>query len=384
MDEKILLAAIEKLQDSQSVLVVLPKFITPDSGACGVALVKFLQHQNKKVVMASSGFMPETLSFLGTNPITSLSSILQNRLALTLNSETVEFDRLTYESLPGRLAIYVTAKSGMFTPADLSVVEEKAKFDCVITVGCLSLESLGSLYTSNPDIFFDTPVINFDVAPTNEYFGVFNLVDITAVSIAEPIYEFLIKYTESGITQDTATALLAAVVAKTHSFQDVRTTPETLSVAASLMDMGGNHQEVVQYVFKTKPLNLLKLWGRALARLKTLNLPGVLLSSLTQEDFQKLNLSIKQVSPEAVLHELIDNISGFRIVGLLLEQAEGTDVYLALHPQIDSDSLLSVLGQGGEVSGNFNFYNLLTLNWPESSLSEVDLQLEQKLTEFLA
>ena len=98
-------------------------------------------------------------------------------------------------------------------------------------------------------------------------FGKVNLVEIPASSTAE-IIAGLAGTLEIELGEDIANCLLAGIISNTNSFQKTNTTPNSFTVAASLMSAGANQQEIVRFLYKTKSLSVLKLWGRAMALLK--------------------------------------------------------------------------------------------------------------------
>ena len=380
IEDKILESTIDHIKESKRTLIALPKFLTPESASAGIALQDYLTKIGKEVVLASSGNIPMALSFLGGKLTHDISSLVKNKLVITVNTEIVKLGEISYETTSDKAVIYLTPKTGDFTEADVSITKKSEKFDLIIAIGATTLEDLGDLYANNAELFYDTPVINIDVAATNEYFGALNLVDVTAISISEVVFNLLEKIDATQISEHAATALLAGIIAKTHSFQDVRTTPKAFIVAARLMDLGGNHQEAVQYIYKTKPLPLLQVWGRALARLRSGEVPGVLFSTLTKADLEKTDFQNANVEPPAVLRELLDNVSGFKIVSLLLEFEDKIDVYLAVHPQIVLEGLFESLGNSGSISTSFNFYTLVTFTW-NMPLEDAEIKLSTAFKE---
>ena len=132
------------------------------------------------------------------------------------------------------------------------------------------MEDLGSLNEHNADLFFETPKINVDNKAENEYFGAINLVDVTATSVAEILAGLLQEYEAQLLDEDILLpCLLTGIISKTQSFQHVQTTPRAFLKASELVALeGGRQQEIIKNIYKTKPLSLLKLWGRALARMK--------------------------------------------------------------------------------------------------------------------
>ena len=126
-----------------------------------------------------------------------------------------------------------------------------------------------------------------------------------------------------------ATNLYAAIVTATDSFQKPTTSPKTLELAAKLLTQNADKESVVQHLIKTKPLSLLKLSGRAYARLKYDEYGRIFWSLLRPLDFQDSGANIEDIGD--VMHELEQNISGHNIAFLLYEDMQKKyHVYLTI------------------------------------------------------
>jgi phosphoesterase RecJ-like protein len=81
------------------------------------------------------------------------------------------------------------------------------------------------------------PVINLDHHISNSYYGTLNLVDGDASAAAEVICR-LLSVMEVPFSKPVAMALYTAIVMDTGGFQYENTSPETLRLAASLLEQG--------------------------------------------------------------------------------------------------------------------------------------------------
>jgi len=77
-------------------------------------------------------------------------------------------------------------------------------------------------------------------------------------------------------------------------------------VAAALIGKKANHQEIVRYLYKTKPLEILQLWGRMMARLKHDEEYKILWSLISKEDFAVTNTTPQSLA--RTLDELVLNV----------------------------------------------------------------------------
>lgn len=319
----------EQIKKSQKILVALPENLTTDTLASGIALWLFLNKLKKDVIIASSGQAPENLKFLPD--VSALQKQLKsgNSFVVSLDTTDKKLDEVSYhvDEAQNKVRIYLKSKTAEFTQENISFSVEKFPLDLIIVIGAESMEALGKLYEQSADLFFETPKINLDNKAENEYFGQINFIDVTATSVAETLAELLQKYEEQLVDEDIATCLLAGIIEKTGSFQHVHTTPRSFIKASELVALGARQQEVIKHIYKTKSLSMLKLWGRALARMKINDQTKTIYSVLNQSDFERAGSSEKDLLP--TLAEFIDNLSDYKIIAIIAEEKIGKTKFLA-------------------------------------------------------
>ncbi|MFC1787772.1 hypothetical protein ACFLZY_00965, partial [Patescibacteria group bacterium] len=106
----------------------------------------------------------------------------------------------------------------------------------------------------------------------------------------------------------------------TKSFKSKRVTPKTLQTASKLMSKGARRETVVQSLYRTRSVQTLKLWGRALARLKTTDHHKLVWTLLSQQDF--MHSGAEEEDLPDVIDELIASSPDAQIVVLLYEDRE--------------------------------------------------------------
>jgi phosphoesterase RecJ-like protein len=184
-----------------------------------------------------------------------------------------------------------------------------------------NLNSLGGLYSGASELFFAQPIINIDHNNNNEHFGQLNMVDFSASSNAEIIFEVLESMDKNLFDEKIATLLLAGIISKTHGFKLATVTPKTLNIASKLIAMGAKREEIVHNFYRTREIPTLKLWGRALARLKAEKSKKLVWSILTKADFVQSGAEANVLSD--VIQELIATSPEAETVVLLYENVDG-------------------------------------------------------------
>jgi nanoRNase/pAp phosphatase (c-di-AMP/oligoRNAs hydrolase) len=92
-------------------------------------------------------------------------------------------------------------------------------------------------------------------------------------------------------------------------------------VAAELLEKGARQQEIIQHIYKTKPLSTLKIWGRALNRIQIDPAARIVWSAISKEDLAEMEANSKET--HGILDELISTIPDADVYVLFTELEEG-------------------------------------------------------------
>ncbi len=370
---------LDYFNKSQNIVIVLPKQLDTDLVASAYALALFFSKLDKKALIVSSGQVPSGLDFLARDFTIQPEIPTGGDLVVSLNTKERELAELSYQTEPNKVNILLKAKSGSFGKDDIAVLAKQTSCDLLVILGSQSLEQLSAVYEASPEVFFQIPKINIDTEPNNEYYGTINLVDVTVSSLGELLTLLLIEAYGDLIDEPIATALLAGVIEKTHSFQSPQTTPQTLTAASQLVTKGAQQQNIIKSLYKTKEFTLLKLWGRALARIKTSSGNSLLYSVLKLNDFAKTETTVEQLPK--VLQEFIDNVAGFQIIALIAEISENKfRLIIAAPPHVSVTDLADKLhGQLVSQTKLSRVYSAITLDFENLDLDELENRLTNAL-----
>lgn len=259
---------IDQINKSETILICISKNPTGDALGAAMGFYLALKKLGKKADVACPTGILNKYEFLPSANLIShkLEGAKDYILSLDIDKETLQ--QLRYEVSDKKLRIYITAKNGELKENDISIESSKFKYDLVIVIGTEDLENLGNVYDDNSELFYETPVVNIDHNPSNEYFGKINLVDVAASSSCEIVFNLISSINEKLFDENIATNLLAGIISETESFQNKNTTPKAFLAAASLVSFGANKQNIVRYLYKTKSISLLKLMGKVMSNLK--------------------------------------------------------------------------------------------------------------------
>lgn len=314
----------ERIRKAERVLIAFNKHWSGDAVGSALALAAFLEKNGKQVEVAAENngngtafrFLP---GFAGIR-----QGLPGGRdLVISLALDQARVGLVRHQLKEDRLDLIVSPSQGQFKPENVQSRLGQSPYDLIITVDSRDLESLGSIYDGNPELFYQVPLINIDNHPGNEEFGQINLVELTAVATAEIVFDLLAAAGREALDEDIATCLLAGIIAKTRSFKTPNITPAALNAVAQLIAMGGRRDEIVNRLYRSRALPVLKLWGVVLARLKSALDHQLVWSLVTTEDFRKTGTTPTDLAE--VVEELITNIPQARAIALLYEEPEAAD-----------------------------------------------------------
>ncbi len=192
--------------------------------------------------------------------------------------------------------------------------------------------------------------INIDHHQDNEGYGTLNLLDLTAASTTQILFN-IFRAGDLPIDKAIGTALYLGLVTDTGRFQYSNTTPEAHRMAAYLQELGVDINCVYSQVYERTPLPKTRLLGIALDRL-SLRLDGALaVSSVTAADFAAAGADERHT--EGIIDQL-RRIEGVRVAAFVRERVsdDGLRQKVSLRStdgSVDVASIAHLEGGGGHV-----------------------------------
>jgi phosphoesterase RecJ-like protein len=257
-----------------------------------------------------------------------ISSMLALHLGMVqkgLRSLPVLFDRVPhrFQFLPGAGEIAHEIEG----PADLLIV-----------VDCADYERIGFSDEREPfSIDF-----NIDHHPTNTNFAEINFVDPGAASATELLYELMPKLGVE-LTDQMRNNLLTGLITDTIGFRTENVTPNTLRVAADLLESGSALDELYHRAVIRKDFLEVKYWANGLSRLAMED--GLLWTYLTESDRTSIGYS---GNDDADLIDLMTSVEGTKIAIVFIEQdQQHVKVSFRSRGGVDVAELAGKFGGGG-------------------------------------
>ena len=300
----------KQIDKSENILIVFNADWNGDAIASALALFLFLKKIGKKVEIAASLADNDAValksasawSFLPAyeNIQKSLKNLRKFIVSLDISQATINQIKYTVDGQ--KLNFIISPEKGWFNPEDISSYSGGFKHDLIFALNSPDFESLGAIYDNNVEFFYKTTVINIDHQAGNEEYGQINCIDLNVVSAAEIIYSLIKQQPQNQIDEDIATCLLAGIISKTKNYKSANLTPRTLLSSSKLIGLGARREEIINQLYRSRPLSILKSWGKILNNLQTDEKGLIIWSWLeSEEDVKALksgNLDIQEIIEE--------------------------------------------------------------------------------------
>lgn len=215
--------------------------------------------------------------------------------------------------------------------------------DCIITLDCGSVERLSANLAD-----FKGTIINIDHHLSNDKFGEYNYIDISAAATAEIVYRIL-KLLNSRLDEDIAKCLYTSLVTDTGSFRHSNATTTTHEIAGELLKYSINHSDIHSRIFDNKTQGKLKLIGVVLSNMYLVQDNKVSVMEITKDMVDKIGISLDD-SSDIISFGL--QIKGVEAAVLLRETDEAIKVSLRSKKDLDVRKVAEVYGGGGHVKAS--------------------------------
>jgi bifunctional oligoribonuclease and PAP phosphatase NrnA len=210
-----------------------------------------------------------------------------------------------------------------------------AGYDLLVVSDCGTLDRIGAMRERHADLFDRLPRVVLDHHVSNDGEGSADWIDPAAAATCEMA---ALVATRLGVPLDAAdgalaTALMAGIVMDTATFAHPNATPRTLAVSAALVAAGAPLADISRRLYRSKPDEQLRLFGRVLDRMETTAGGRVVHSTLLDADL------VATGSIAAHSEGIID----------LLAQAERAEVAILFKEQGPAATRVSVRTKPGGV-----------------------------------
>lgn len=243
-----------------------------------------------------------------------------------------------------------------FLPSVEKIISDKTKlnfpdFDLIIVLdcGCSDRTKISDEIKNRGK---NQIVVEIDHHPKIEDYADMELRDPGASSTAEILYKFL-KANKIKISKNIANCVLTGILTDTANFLYPSTSQETIQISSEMLSKGAKLPQIMENTLRNKSLNSMKIWGKAMSRLKINSKYNFAFTVLTLDDVNDNGETANEEELEGIAG-FISNLHNVNGVMLLREQPDGIIKGSLRTSQADVDvSLLAqALGGGGHAKAS--------------------------------
>lgn len=249
-------------------------------------------------------------------------------------------------------------------------VADRRRFDLVVSTDCASYKRLGAVTEAieNRDFLF-----NVDHHASNPGYGDENWIEEERSSTGEILWDLFERF-GWDIDSRIADCLYAAISTDTGSFQFPTTTPETLRIAAKLVERGADLEAVSRHAYHSNSEPHMSLLRHVYGTYATQRNGSVAYFMLPASVKSRANANRGDVEG------LIDHIRAIAsvVVAAMFEEAEDGTIRVSLRsksPKIDVNEIAQVFNGGGHAEAAGATLDLGLETAKERVLQEIDRRM---------
>lgn len=224
--------------------------------------------------------------------------------------------------------------------------DPQAAYDLLVLSDCATPDRVGALADRHGDLFERSPRVVIDHHASNEAVGEGDWIEPGAAATCEMV-ALLAVCLGIPLASDRAlaSALMAGIVMDTATFAHPNATPRTLAVSAALVEAGAPLSDISRRLYRSKPENQLRLFGRVLDRLTSFDAGRVVTSTLLDDD---LAATATQPPHSEGIIDLLAQAEDAEVAILFKEAGEATRISVRTKPGgVDATVLTGLFGGGG-------------------------------------
>ncbi len=217
--------------------------------------------------------------------------------------------------------------------ANLGIVHKTS-----ICVDLSDLERLGA----RRGLVDNSYLINIDHHRTNTMFGDIQCVDAGAAATAEVIFRLLSEL-KVRLTAPIAEALYIAMITDTGNFKYSSTTPNTLRIAADLLEIPFDRMRAINRIYHSVPRAKAALQAAAISNTQFFAEGKIAICAVSQADLRRF-AALDEYSEGIV--EAVRNIAGVEVAVFIKQQADG-NTKVSMRSLSEPDVSLIAFAHGG-------------------------------------
>ena len=220
-------------------------------------------------------------------------------------------------------------------------------YDLLVVSDCGTLDRVGDVRLRHTALFERLPRVVIDHHASNEALAPTDWIEPDAAATCEMVALLALRLgiPLDGDDGDLAAALMAGIVMDTATFAHPNATPRTLAVSAALVAAGAPLSDISRRLYRSKPTPQLRLFGRVLDRLDSVDGGLVIYSTLLDADLVATGTQPPQ--SEGIIDMLAQSDEA-EVAILFKEAGPATRISVRTKPGgVDATVLTGAFGGGG-------------------------------------
>jgi len=221
-----------------------------------------------------------------------------------------------------------------------------AVYDLLVLSDCATPDRVGEVGVRHRDLFERLPRVVIDHHASNDAIGVADWIEPHAAATCEMVTLLAVCLGIPLASEPSlAAALMAGIVMDTATFAHPNATPRTLAVSAALVEAGAPLSDISRRLYRSKPAEQLRLFGRVLDRLESYDGGRVVASTLLDADLEATGTTPPQ--SEGII-DLLAQADVAEVAILFKEAGDTTRISVRTKPGgVDATVLTGLFGGGG-------------------------------------
>jgi bifunctional oligoribonuclease and PAP phosphatase NrnA len=219
-------------------------------------------------------------------------------------------------------------------------------YDLLVLSDCATSDRVGEVGVRHRDLFERLPRVVIDHHASNGAIGVADWIEPHAAATCEMVTLLAVCLGIPLASEPSlAAALMAGIVMDTATFAHPNATPRTLAVSAALVEAGAPLSDISRRLYRSKPAEQLRLFGRVLDRLESYDAGRVVASTLLDADLEATGTT--PPLSEGII-DLLAQADIAEVAILFKEAGDTTRISVRTKPGgVDATVLTGLFGGGG-------------------------------------
>ena len=304
----------ELILSSNKILIVLPENLDVDSLAAGLGLAYIIKSFDKDVSLGYTDSIPEEFfQILDLSNFKQISSIKQSEVVLSLNKKKGGVKAVRWREIEDKIQFIITPESDDFEFNDVDLSSTGGDYDLAICIGCLNLDKVGNLYSSNHEFFNRVTIINIDIHAYNSNFGKINKIGSNN-SLAGWIFD-LAESEGFSLDKNAVEPLFKGIFWANEGFRQNGNLKKALK---KLTSTNGELSSIIYQMFDTLTIAELRYLGKIISNMN-IDSEGIIISKIPHNEFQGVKID-RIIYPEI---NIISRVRDYKVAIIISEYEKG-------------------------------------------------------------